>query len=842
MIAPSPDDSDAFVAAFLARRLADRQTGTERSLDDYCGLFPGRESLVRRAWAECNGDAGAAPRDAERAAAAIGPYHLLHRLGQGGQGEVWLGEDPRLGRRVAIKILRGVAFASADALVRFRREAEVAARLAHPGICPVYDAGFDAGVPYLVMRHLEGEPLAATLPALVPQPGPDARRMAERVARILEQLARALHAAHEAAVLHRDVKPQNVMLTRDDVPVLLDFGLARLVDDATLFTRTGDRLGTPAYVAPEQLGDPPAPPSRAMDVYGLGVVLHECLTGRRPFDGPTLDSLYRRILAGTTPTAQTSNPAVPADLSVIAATAMERDPRRRYATAGAMADDLRRWLERRPVLARPAGPLLRASRWVQRSPALAFTLFALLITLAIGLAVSLALGHRAASLLGEWERLADRRRLDDLVHEADADLWPAIPARLPAMRAWLARAEPLAARLTEHRDALAQLRSGDDTDEGKEERQWREHQLEELVRGLEAFTADDPFATTITSVRQRRERAEQVEARTVVAHASAWQAAAARVAHDERFRGIALAPQLGLVPIGADPVSHLEEFADASTGDVPERRADGTLGRGERTAVVFVLLPPGSFLMGAQKADANAPGYDPDALLVEGPPHEVTLAAFLLSKFELTQAQWRLAMGDNPSRSQAGRVVRGVAIDGRHPVENVSWLRCETLAFQRGWTLPTEAQWEYACRAGTTTPWSTGAEAASLFGAANLADGASRRDYPSDWQCHEGVDDGNSVHAPVGSYRGNAFGLFDMHGNVREWCHDAMLRYATPVQPGTGERMSAAGGAAPAKLRCNRGGSCVVMATDLRSARRGEDQVGMQTPNLGVRPARQLDR
>lgn len=856
MTAPPADDSDAFVAAFLRQRLADQGAGVARGLDDYCRLFPGREALIRQAWSDSE-PCTAAADEPQPHGSTIGPYRLQRRLGRGGQGEVWLGEDPRLGRRVAIKLLRGVAFATADGLARFRREAEVASQLDHPGICPVYDVGFASGVPYLVMRYLEGQPLAEALPGLVPHPGPQLGHQLRRVATIVERLATALHAAHEAGVLHRDVKPQNVMLTAGDVPVLLDFGLARLVGDDTLFTRTGDRFGTPAYLAPEQLAEPPAPCDRSVDVYGVGIVLYECLTGRRPFAAPTLDSLYRRILDGSAPTAEQGNAAVPRDLAVIAATAMERDPARRYATAQALGDDLRRWLARKPILARPTGPLLRLRRWVQRSPALASALLGLIVSLVAGLLVSLSLWRTATQeerhathLLGEWERLADRRRLEELVREADRELWPAVPDKLPAMDAWLQRAQPLVQRLGAHERALAELTAElaaeGDGREGQAELLWRRHQLEELVRELAAFAADDRFATTVASMRHRRRHAEELAQRTLVEPAAAWAAAIVRIDRQPLYRGLELIPQLGVVPIGADPQSGLEEFADPQTGEVPARDADGLLRRSEATAVVFVLLPAGAFVMGAQKTDPAGPNYDPEAWIVEAPPHRVELSAFLLSKYELTQAQWQAVMGDNPSRSQRGRVVRGVAIDALHPVENVSWQRCHTLAVHCGWVLPTEAQWEYGCRAGTTTPWSTGEHWDSLVGSANFADAGSQKEYPVDWPYHADTDDGHSVHAPVGSYLPNRFGLHDMHGNVREWCQDAMLRYDSPVLPETGERLPRADQAPlpgdPAALRANRGGSCVTMAAGMRSARRSEDQIGMQYTTLGVRPARRLMR
>ena len=843
MDAKADDDQDAFLAAFLQQRVADQRLGIERSLDDYCRRHPAHAAAIRAVWQDLHGaepPPGTIPGEV-MPLTMIGPYELRQRIGRGGQGDVWLGEDPRLRRRVAIKLLRGVAFADADGLERFRREAQVASRLDHPGICAVYDAGFAAGMPYLVMRYVDGEPLAAAIPRLVPRAGGDRQQQLRRVATIAERLARALHFAHEASVLHRDVKPQNVMLAANDEPVLLDFGLARSLANDVMVTRTGDQLGTPAYLPPEQLATAPPPPDPTTDVYGLGVVLYECLTGRRPFDGPTLDAIYRQITAGPTPSARQANAAVPRDLSIVAATAMQHDRSRRYHSAAAFADDLQRWLDGRPIVARPIGPLRRLWSWARRHRALAAALLALLATLSIGLVVSLTLGQRAAHLLGEWERLADRRRLDELVLEADTGLWPAVPAKVPALQAWLGRAEPLLARLPDHEQALAALQQTAASDPHDDETAWRRHQLSQLVAGLRAFADGDVHAATVASVRYRLVTAGTIATQTLEQPAEAWQQAMVRVAQAPAYGGLVLRPQLGLVPLGPDPATKLEEFADPRTGTVPTRDAGGQLQRDARTAVVFVLLPGGTFTMGAQNQDEHGSNHDPQAWAIEGPTHQVQLAAFFLAKFEMTQAQWTAAMGDHPSEAQPGTVDRERKIDERNPVTNVSWQRCATLALRLGYVLPTEAQWEYACRAGTTTPWSTGADMQDLLTSCNFADAAARGDYMPGWPNHPDTDDGHSRPAAVGSFRANALGLHDMHGNVAEWCHDAMLSYEWPVRPGTGERVpeqQPAGDAA--RSAATRGGSCLLTATGLRSARRTEQQVDAKSAYLGLRPARAL--
>jgi len=267
---PEPDEM-GIVAAFLVRYHEDHVRGVRRPLEEYQALFPGYEAAVARehaALASGTGGTDALP--------PIGPYRLIRELGRGGQGEVFLAEDTRLRRRVALKTLRGLALDEPEALARFRREAEVASRLDHPGICTVYEAGLDQGLPWIAMRYVEGESLArkiadarerkgvASDPTTATTAGPGTRAEAMGVVRLLEEAARALHAAHEAGVIHRDLKPANIMVTPEGRPVLLDFGLAREVEGGSgpTLTRTGDLFGTPAYMAPEQIDPKRAPQSR----------------------------------------------------------------------------------------------------------------------------------------------------------------------------------------------------------------------------------------------------------------------------------------------------------------------------------------------------------------------------------------------------------------------------------------------------------------------------------------------------------------------------------------------------------------------------------------------------
>ncbi|MHC4141624.1 MAG: serine/threonine-protein kinase, partial [Planctomycetota bacterium] len=238
----------------------------------------------------------------------LGPYRIDREIGRGGQSVVYLAEDTRLGRRVALKILSGGPVPDARTVRRFTREAETAARLDHPAICTVHEAGVERGVRYIAMRYVEGRTLAAKIAAARQADGDPPDPM-EAVA-VLEQVARAVHAAHEAGVIHRDIKPGNIMVTPEGEPVVLDFGLARDERGSLSLTLSGSVFGTPAYLAPEQIETRVGSVDRTTDVYALGATLFELLTLHAPYEAPTRQRLYRAVLLEQPPDPRRYSPVV----------------------------------------------------------------------------------------------------------------------------------------------------------------------------------------------------------------------------------------------------------------------------------------------------------------------------------------------------------------------------------------------------------------------------------------------------------------------------------------------------------------------------------------------------
>jgi len=373
------------------------------------------------------------------------------------------------------------------------------------------------------------------------------------------------------------------------------------------------------------------------------------------------------------------------------------------------------------------------------------------------------------------------------------------------------------------------------------ETQWQHDMVAGLVSGLEGLA--DEEEGLVKSVRERLVFASTIEAMSVVDHQAAWDEAIASIADEgacPQYRGLALEPMIGFVPVGQDPDSGLFEFAHLQTGEIPRRDSEGKLLLEENTGLVFVLIPGGSFNMGAvtpsEVHPEGSPNVAPQAQSDEVPVHEVVLKPFFLSKYEVTQGQWTRFAGENPSNYKPGNTLGGKKVSLLHPVEQVSWDDCRQWLSRLHLRLPSEAEWEYGARAGTDTGWWTGNRKESLAGAANLADLFCRNNGgPAGWPYEEWLDDGYTAHSIVGLYRPNHFGLHDITGNVQEWCEDYYHKNYVGA-PIDGSAWVDGGYSS----RVCRGGNWVNVSDICRSAYRDRFVPGMRYYYLGLRPARSL--
>jgi TolB-like protein/tRNA A-37 threonylcarbamoyl transferase component Bud32 len=329
-------------------------------LEAALGIFP--DAAV----ASANADDLNAASDNKKAVRAaellgeLGDYELLEEIGRGGQGVVFRARQKSLNRTVALKVIRLGQWASKTHLKRFRLEAEAAASLEHPGIVPIHEVGERDGQCYFSMKFVEG----GQLDEVVRRAPMSIRQAVELIAKV----ARTVHYAHEHGILHRDIKPGNILLDAKGEPHLTDFGLARLLESESTVTHTLDVLGTPSYMAPEQAVGNNAAVSSATDVYGIGAVLYELLTGHPPFAGGTTYQTIKLLLDTEPRQPRLWNRKIDRDLSTICLKCLEKDPKRRYSSALALAEDLERWLKYEPIAARRTGLLARGGKWVRRNP------------------------------------------------------------------------------------------------------------------------------------------------------------------------------------------------------------------------------------------------------------------------------------------------------------------------------------------------------------------------------------------------------------------------------------------------------------------------------------------
>jgi tetratricopeptide (TPR) repeat protein/tRNA A-37 threonylcarbamoyl transferase component Bud32 len=509
------DDERSRLRDLTAAWLELCERGEEPDLASLCGDRPELMADLRRriealakldSWLDTDGAASEPSNEAmpEEFPARVGRFRIVRELGRGGMGVVFEAVEQDLGRRIALKVLRRSALEQPTHRSRFRVEALALAGLDHAHVVEVYEFGHAGGVDFIAMPLIDGQGFDDWLlgsPDTDGSPHPDKSRghpPVHVVARIGAEVADALDAAHRQGVTHRDVKPSNILIDKEGHSWLVDFGLAR-IDGTPGPTGSGPLLGSVAYIAPERFEGVTDPRS---DVYSLGVTLYEALTGKRPFEGGSEAETVHKILECDAIPPRRLDPGIPRDLETIVRKAMARELADRYPSAAALADDLRRFLDGRPVATRPVPPVERLVRWHRRSPVMATLLWALLASLILGLVGTTTLYREAARQREEakdserWAREALADISDLVAQDSFFSRSPTTEARATLLR----KVQDYYERVIRRGDSDPTARSSwalacrraSDIEEARGHLDWAESNLKRSIEAYESLIRDFP--------------------------------------------------------------------------------------------------------------------------------------------------------------------------------------------------------------------------------------------------------------------------------------------------------------------------------------------------------------
>jgi len=779
----------------------------------------------------------------------LGRYNILQKLGEGGMGAVYLADDTRLRRRVALKVPHFDNNVDPRTIERFRREARLAAQITHPNLCPVYDVDCVDGIHFLTMAYIEGTPLSRYIAGGRPWP-------ASHAVILLRHLASVLSLLHSQGIIHRDLKPSNVMIRHDGTPVLMDFGLARSMDAATQLTTQGKIMGTPSFMAPEQIQGDERLIGPHTDIWALGVMLYQLITGELPFKADSAMEVWSRILYTQMPPPSMLVAGLDPRLDEICTRVLAKDPRQRPATMTELAQLLAALDTSMPLPAPPpppASPERTDQRTIQEQfiPTLSHPRprprpRAGVPWLGIGAAVLATSLLVAVGVLFWLGVFAPTKASQQASATKASNTATQRAIRLGALEELTVRAGDrvempieIERRGWDGDVSLVQVDSPNELEvtltaipRGQTTGRVRVRAVKEAVPGrhiirLRAFANDGTYAeeslyvmiqpAAVASLRLTLPEEISITAgqsQTVYISVDRINCEGeVKLLQDSQADGISLklnpiareANRVNILiqtqPI-AKPGLHtitllarLPGQADTE-GMLKVRVKPGAVAFGNKftnsIGMQLTLIPRGKYTMGASKADRESTetfyksiGLTEDQfkhwLDSEQPQHEVEITnAFYIGVYEVTQSEYEKVMKYNPSAFQKGGThendVQGLDTK-RFPVETVSWddavKFCETLSNlpeekenKRAYRLPTEAEWEYACRGNSRT-----------YRAFHFGDTLTHNEANFDTdQPYNSADKKAKLGRPVAvddpKYRPNVFGLYHMHGNVYEWCSD----------------------------------------------------------------------
>jgi formylglycine-generating enzyme required for sulfatase activity len=701
-------------------------------------------------------------------------YDIEGVLGRGGMGVVYKAKQVKANRLVALKMILSQQHADLHDKVRFQIEGEAVARLQHPNIVQLFEVGEAEGLPFFSLEFCAGGALDAR---------PEGKLRSPREAAVLlEKLARAMHCAHARGVVHRDLKPANVLLGSNGEPKITDFGLAKRLDAASDLSQTGNIIGTPAYMAPEQAEGRIRDIGPATDIWALGTILYELLTGAPPFRGPTLlDTLA--LIRHLEPAAPWRvNPQVPRDLGTICLKCLEKAPAKRYGSAEELADELRRYLDGEPIRARPINAWQRGVKWARRNTAVATLLAGVVLALSAGTIVSLSFAFHASAQAEQARRkeAEARAKEQEALSEADKAKKARDFARTKEQEA-LSEAD----KAKKARDFLVSVFQIPATDIGTGKIMTTREILNQAEQRIPIEFATHPelradLLAAIDIV--NRNLAKTIPAAMILEARGSIQLQTARGIP------VAVAPQVLLYPddrltLGADSHLQLVVLSDlhkeqlrpgteallSPRGCQPDEVVQQ---RSEDVLMTFARLPKGTFYKGGGGGKV-------------GTKTEIK-EDFEIAVHPVTAGQWQAIMGYNPSDfSREGgwrNSVLGISDEELQlfPVVGVSWH--ETQEFikrlnerERGkgylYRLPTDAEWEYACRGGATSEEECSYH---FYFDKPTNDLSSEQANFAGSQPFGNAPKGKYLARPsrVGAYPANKLGVCDMHGNVQQWCAD----------------------------------------------------------------------